>query len=179
MKFEILVFGITGFLMYNTYHDGQYLKLLLSYKKYYTMGMWGFLGLSFYLFLKKYPSRTREMITHANQIIKMMPIDRDAMDLLNPLFDMTNNSFVQNLPPTHKRMLNSGRHGTKRSVSETKKKFVASNQNWQCGKCQCQLPAWYEVDHKIRLDSGGSNHVDNLVALCRSCHGEKTTMENL
>lgn len=179
MKFELLVFGITGFLMYNTYHDGKYLKLLMSYKKYYTMAMWGFMGLSLYLFLKKYPSRSREMFTHANQFIKMMPIDREAMDLLNPIFDMTNNGVTSNLPPTQKRMMNSGRTGTKRSVSETKKKYVAANQNWKCGKCSCQLPAWFEVDHKIRLDQGGSNHIDNLVALCRSCHGQKTTMENL
>jgi hypothetical protein len=67
----------------------------------------------------------------------------------------------------------------KRSVSETKKKFVASRQNWKCGECKKQLNAWFEVDHKIRLEHGGSNHVDNLVALCRECHGEKTTIENL
>jgi hypothetical protein len=73
----------------------------------------------------------------------------------------------------------SGKTGTKRSVSETKKKFVAAKQNWRCGHCQKQLPAWFEVDHIIRLEHNGSNHVDNLVALCRDCHGEKTAIENL
>ena len=68
---------------------------------------------------------------------------------------------------------------TKRSVSETKKKYVAAQQGWKCGNCHKQLPAWFEVDHKIRLEHGGSNHIDNLVALCRDCHGEKTAMENL
>lgn len=68
---------------------------------------------------------------------------------------------------------------TKRSVSETKKKFVASRQGWKCGNCEEQLNAWFEVDHKIRLEHGGSNHIDNLVALCRECHGRKTTIENL
>jgi len=84
------------------------------------------------------------------------------------------------------RMMRSGTNGNgdangrvKRSVSETKKKFVASRQNWKCGECKKQLNAWFEVDHKIRLEHGGSNHVDNLVALCRECHGEKTTIENL
>ena len=73
----------------------------------------------------------------------------------------------------------SGKTGTKRSVSETKKKFVAAKQNWRCGHCTKQLPAWFEVDHIIRLEHNGSNHVDNLVALCRDCHGEKTAIENL
>jgi 5-methylcytosine-specific restriction endonuclease McrA len=67
---------------------------------------------------------------------------------------------------------------TKRSVSESKKKFVAAQQGWKCGDCKRQLPGWFEVDHKIRLEHGGSNAVDNLVALCRDCHGKKTAFEN-
>ena len=78
-----------------------------------------------------------------------------------------------------KRMLNSGGNSNKRSVSETKKKWVASQQNWSCAKCSTQLQAHFEVDHKIRLEHGGTNHVDNLEALCRNCHGEKTSIENL
>ena len=45
--------------------------------------------------------------------------------------------------------------------------------------CKNKLPAWFEVDHKIRLDQGGSNDIDNLVALCRNCHGKKTASENM
>ena len=81
--------------------------------------------------------------------------------------------------PYARRLMNSGKKPTKRSVSETKKKFVAARQNWKCGDCGEQLSAWFEVDHKIRLEYGGSNHIDNLVALCRECHGKKTTIENL
>ena len=77
------------------------------------------------------------------------------------------------------RIAQSGKKSTKRSVSETKKKYVAARQNWKCEDCQNQLTAWFEVDHKIRLEYGGSNHIDNLVALCRECHGKKTTIENL
>ena len=68
---------------------------------------------------------------------------------------------------------------TKRCVSETKKKFVASNQNWKCAHCSVQLPAWFEIDHKLRLDRGGDNHINNLEALCRNCHGKKTAMESM
>ena len=76
-------------------------------------------------------------------------------------------------------MLNSGKKtNSKRSVSETKKKYVASNQNWKCAECQEQLSAWFEVDHLTRLADGGTNHVENLRALCRNCHGKKTAYEN-
>ena len=68
---------------------------------------------------------------------------------------------------------------TKRSVSETKKKYVAYQQNWKCKHCYKQLNAWFEVDHIQKLGNGGNNDINNLVALCRECHGKKTTFENL
>ena len=89
-----------------------------------------------------------------------------------------NNNF-NNLTPQQRRILTSGNKATKRSVSETKKKYVAANQNWKCKHCSKQLPAWFEVDHVMKLEYGGSNNVENLEALCRDCHGKKTAMENL
>ena len=77
------------------------------------------------------------------------------------------------------KVLTSGKTSTKRCVSETKKKFVAAQQGWKCNHCKRQLPAWYEVDHVTRLEHGVTNHIDNLVALCRDCHGKKTALENL
>jgi len=195
MKIELLVIGITVFFIANTYSEGKYIKLVKSWKKYYQMAGIGFVGLSAYIFMRKYPSDSRNLLTHANGMIKYMPIDKESSDLLAPLLSMYGGSRQQ-----EQRILNSGRvsggrvveeadrgnnaNGTatknvKRSVSETKKKYVAAEQGWNCGGCKKQLPAWFEVDHKIRLDNGGSNHVDNLVALCRDCHGKKTAFENL
>jgi len=190
MKFELLVLGITAFFIANTYHDGKYITMLKSWKKYYQMAGIAFAGVSAYAFLKKYPAHSRGLLNHANGIIKYMPIDKEAGDILSPLLSMSQQclggkeSFAGHAvrvggSPQENRMLNSGKQGTKRSVSETKKKFVAAEQGWKCGSCKQQLPAWFEVDHKTRLDQGGSNHVDNLVALCRDCHGRKTAFENL
>ena len=186
MKFELTIFIITAFFIANIYHDGKYVQLLKSWKKYYQMISIAFIGLSAYLFIRKNPSESRSLFSHANGLIKYMPIDKEAGDLLSPLFNMYSpqQSFID---PLEKRILNSGvikvgsggGGATKRSVSETKKKYVAAQQGWNCGNCKKQLPAWFEVDHKIRLDNGGSNHVDNLVALCRDCHGKKTAFENL
>lgn len=207
MKFELLVFGLTAFFIVNTYYDGKYIQMMKSWKKYYQMISIGFVGLSAYLFIRKYPGHSRSLMTHANGIIKYLPIDKDATNLLfdltktremfsNPSenygYDMQANSMQANSMQANgnsvqvNRVMNSGMNvgdnqgkATKRSVSETKKKFVAAQQGWKCGACKQQLPAWFEVDHKIRLDNGGSNHVDNLVALCRDCHGKKTAFENL
>lgn len=200
MKFELLIFGITGFFIANIYHDGKYVQLVKTWKKYYQMAGIAFVGLSAYLFIRKYPGHSRSLFEHANGMIKYMPIDKDASDLLTPLLDMTKQTFSYNsssqLTPQQRKVLSSGmtagqgqmqgtstqgqgQKATKRCVSETKKKFVAAEQGWCCGSCKNKLPAWFEVDHKIRLEQGGSNHVDNLVALCRDCHGKKTAFENL
>ncbi len=65
----------------------------------------------------------------------------------------------------------------KRSVSETKKKRVASEQAWRCAVCAGMLSHVFEVDHKTPLFMGGDNSDSNLQALCRECHGKKTSLD--
>ena len=198
MKIELLVFGLTAFFIANTYYDGKYIQLMKSWKKYYQMASIGFVGLSAYLFMKKHPSHSQNLLKHANGMIKYMPIDKSSMDMISPIFDLTNNVNNNNglntsfmtalnggagidpvLGAQQQRNLLSGQKTTKRSVSETKKKYVASTQDWKCGQCNKKLKHTFEVDHKIRLEHGGGNDVTNLVALCRDCHGDKTAMENM
>ena len=141
-----------------------------------------FAGLSIYLFIKKNPNESQNIIQHASNIIKYMPTANSSFDVFTPFTDFTNQStFMPSSTSLEQSSIkmNSGKTGTKRCVSETKKKFVAAQQGWICTGCQKQLPAWFEVDHKIRLEHGGSNDINNLEALCRDCHGRKTAMENL
>jgi hypothetical protein len=149
------------------------------------------LGLGIYVLLKRNPDQGRNMLLCANNVVKFMPIDKNSMDMLSPIIDFTSvnedSSFMESVNGIYsnagfsgeKRMLNSGKNGTKRSVSETKKKYVASNQDWKCGNCQAQLDHTFEIDHKVRLEYGGGNDVQNLIALCRNCHGRKTASENM
>lgn len=191
MRFELVLFAIAAFLMANIYTDGKYLKLVISWKKYYQMAGIALGAFMIYWLIKKNPLYAQKIITTSNDYLKYLPVDKNAAMMVSPVLDFTAkhgfNGEQYNAPvvemPTHtsqyERISQSGKKATKRSVSETKKKFVAASQNWHCGKCARQLPAWFEVDHKTRLEYGGSNHVDNLVALCRDCHGEKTALENL
>jgi hypothetical protein len=191
MRLEIFVLGLTAFFVYNAYTDGKYTKILLSFKKYYKMIFYVLLGLGIYVLLKRNPNQGRNMLFYANNIVKFMPIDKNSMDMLSPIIDFTSvnedSSFMESVNGIYpnagfsgeKRMLNSGKNGTNRSVSETKKKYVASNQDWKCGNCQSQLDHTFEIDHKVRLEYGGGNDVQNLIALCRNCHGRKTASENM
>lgn len=67
----------------------------------------------------------------------------------------------------------------KRNVSETLKKYVAANQKWTCKRCSKMLDGSYEIDHIIPLYKGGNNNYENLMALCRNCHGIKTINDKL
>jgi hypothetical protein len=221
-KTEYIVFIITAVLIVNTYYDGHLIKMFQSNQKWIKMATFGFIGLSLFMFLRRNPENSRQLLYHANDIIKYMPISKGTADMITPFFDMTGvpppndggaigggmgggmggamssamgvrteqpiarpswGGGTPGGPPgataAERRVLNSGKGSSKRSVSETKKKYVAAQQGWKCGDCQRQLPAWFEVDHVIALEHGGSNHVDNLVALCRDCHGKKTAMSFL
>jgi len=200
MRIEIVIFLITAGIIANIYTEGKYLKLLFSWKKYYQMAGVAFAAFMIYILIKKNPLRAQEIVSASNEYIKYLPIDKNTSNMISPILDFTskhsfapassgsgndNDRFnypvlaMPNNTENESRLMNSGKKSSKRSVSETKKKFVSSRQNWKCGDCQKQLNAWFEVDHKTRLEYGGSNHIDNLVALCRECHGKKTTIENL
>ena len=208
MRIEIVILLITGVLIANTYTDGKFIKKLWTYKKYYQMAGIAFSGLVAYWLFKKNPQRANEMFATSHEYLKYLPVDQNTSSIISPILDFTSKqNFSSTVPDgttsqgngynmmnmllggggaargaqsaAEARMMKSGKTGTKRSVSETKKKYVAARQNWKCTDCSEQLSAWFEVDHKVRLEYGGSNHIDNLVALCRECHGRKTTIENL
>jgi hypothetical protein len=193
MRLEIFILGLTAFFVYNAYADGKYTKMLFTFKKYYKMIFYACLGVGIYVLLKKNPNQGRNMLLYANNMVKFLPIDRESMDMLSPIMDFTKNSneegvgsFMESVNGVDsskynmdRRMQNSGKGGTKRSVSETKKKYVASQQDWKCGNCKSQLDHTFEIDHRLRLEYGGGNDVQNLVALCRNCHGKKTASENM
>ena len=106
---------------------------------------------SIYLLLKKNPGESRSILSHANTLIKYMPIDKDTTDMISPIFDFTKmrediSTFSQNsshIPyhtqtPQMKRMLNSG-HSNNRCVSETKKKICRISTGLEM--CKMSKPA--------------------------------------
>lgn len=186
MRLELYIILITGFIIYNAYHDWKYTKAIMKYKKFIQIAGFAFLGFVFYLMVKRDPKQFKNVLLHANNVVKYMPIDKSAIEMFNPIFDLTPSRFLEESDseksmqhPYEQRILRSGNKGTKRSVSETKKKYVASMQDWKCKDCKKTLTAWFEVDHVMRLEHGGTNDVTNLVAMCRECHGKKTAFENM
>ena len=207
MRFEIGLFLVTVVVLTHIYTDGKIWNLAARYKKVGVMSAVVFGAVFLWFLVRKNPQNAHQILRGSKEYLNYLPVDAQfRTSFLNPVLDFTNRSpyfrtdnagLPESTPHwtigalggngattpvqdySERRLMQSGKTGTKRSVSETKKKYVAAQQNWKCGKCGCQLPAWYEVDHITRLDQGGSNHIDNLVALCRECHGRKTALENL
>ena len=199
MKIEILVICITIFFIFNAYYDNMYIDFLVSWKKYYQIAIIAFFGFSFYIFVRKNPNSTKGLIATANELIKGMPVDKNINPVnLDKLFinksavpkgavpqgtvpETYTSPLVSPLVPdqsTRRIMSSGGNNSSKRCVSESKKKYVASNQKWRCAMCDVLLDSCFEIDHIQSLHKGGTNHISNLRALCRNCHGRKTAMEN-
>lgn len=172
MNSKFIILLITGGLLYNTYHDNFFIKNFNAHKKYYKMIGIAIVGLGLYSTSFTNPQSNLDTLKSVNKFVGVLPIDKNVNDLFKPF------GFSDPISRSISRINSSGK-GNKRSVSEVKKKLVASNQGWKCGKCQQQLSAWFDVDHIQRLDRGGTNEIENLMALCKNCHGEKTFMENI
>ena len=201
----MIIFGITLFLVVNLYNDGKYIAIMRTWKKYFQIGGIILIAFGIYVFIKKKPRESHDILNQANSLLRYVPLDKDSAEVISPLLELGSKALYRKNAEEmdhdradltsqsiqHKSQAGGARFNsdepsrvnrtatgaTKRSVSETKKKFVAARQSWKCRHCRNMLSAWYEIDHVIRLQNGGSNHVDNLVALCRECHGKKTAME--
>ena len=109
------------------------------------------------------------IVKSINKVDKV-PIERTFTDINNYF---SSSKFNQNSN------ISKNTTKVKRNVTNGQKKYVASTQKWKCGHCKKLLDASYEVDHILALYKGGTNELDNLVALCRNCHGIKTMKERL
>jgi len=67
---------------------------------------------------------------------------------------------------------------TIRKLSESIKKQVAYKQSYKCAVCLILLPPSYQIDHIIPHSISGDDTIDNLTALCPTCHANKTQKEH-
>ena len=141
------------------------------------------------MFVKRHPKKTGELIRHSNEFIKYMPMDREASSFITPILDFTSRSQMfgeEYISPQQRRMMQSG--GTNNdglvilkknvNVMKLRKNMLHLNKIGNADIAVILYQHGLKLTHNIGLEHGGSNHVSNLVALCRECHGEKTGMEN-
>jgi hypothetical protein len=174
---NILLIIIICIVILNYYFDNSYIKKVYKYLK--GIGV----IILFFLLYKYYGNADlKESIIQSISKVDKVPIDRTYSDIGKFLskksvidFDNSNSITTSNKPIQN----TNSSDRTKRNVTNGQKKYIASIQKWRCGHCNELLDASYEVDHILALYKGGTNELNNLVALCRNCHGIKTTKERL
>lgn len=65
------------------------------------------------------------------------------------------------------------------SFNQMERNAISSSQSYKCNICEIELDDQreYDIDHIKPLANGGTNTLDNLQAICKSCHSEKTKNE--
>ena len=177
------------FIIVNEYHQN---KIFSFFEKFYYYSKYIAIMIPFILIYLK-PEMMKKLMVIFKEI-DSKPTYQNMDGLMSSYFDIKNTNKNKNFGYGNKNniqrnqninnqynkpngQINNYKH--KRNVSESKKKYIASQQRWQCGHCNNLLDNTYEVDHIIPLYKGGSNELHNLTALCRNCHGVKTFKDKM
>ena len=73
------------------------------------------------------------------------------------------------------RGLRPGAPASKRAVARKHRWMIAHRQSYVCATCNMLLhPKGFDIDHIVELRDGGKDELDNLQALCATCHAKKT-----
>ena len=170
MNYKIIIITLIIFFINEYFFKDRLILMLGTLHKYFKTFLIILAIVTLYFSLRKEDSIIGKMVA-LNKINLNNPLKNISEILQENLPQITKKSTEKfnnkkNLQKTHKR-----------SVSETKKKVVAHKQDWKCKQCKQKLPASFEVHHVKPLFNGGTNEIENLVALCRNCHGNETVNE--
>lgn len=69
-------------------------------------------------------------------------------------------------------------HSHRVKISNKLRDEIVITQENKCNDCKCTLSKFFQIDHKIALQYGGTNDINNLQALCCECHSKKSISEN-
>jgi 5-methylcytosine-specific restriction endonuclease McrA len=64
------------------------------------------------------------------------------------------------------------------NIKKNVKTQIVDEQENTCGDCKQNLSAFFQIDHIVALQFGGTNDKSNLMALCCECHTKKSIHEN-
>ena len=109
-------------------------------------------------------------------------IKQKAMiETLQNKFDVQKNQIEAMQKKIDKIMLNSQYSQPpqkRKKINKDVKQQILNKQENACGECKITLSPYFELDHIIGLQFGGTDEESNLMALCRECHGKKSIVEN-
>ena len=118
--------------------------------------------------LKKNPSKAGEIISTSNEYIKHLQVDKDTSTILTPIFNISSKvnhygGFSRNQNNlAEQRIVNSGKtNTTKRSVSETKKKYKVIFTGGYANLFKTSIRRSFVIDRNITISG--------IIEICISC----------
>ena len=66
----------------------------------------------------------------------------------------------------------------RRKINKELRQKIAIKQENTCGSCKLALTPYFQIDHTVGLQFGGTDEESNLMALCCECHAIKSIAEN-
>ena len=66
----------------------------------------------------------------------------------------------------------------RKKINKDVRQQIVEKQGNTCGECKLVLSAYFQIDHIIGLQFGGTDEESNLMALCCECHAIKSIAEN-
>jgi 5-methylcytosine-specific restriction endonuclease McrA len=66
----------------------------------------------------------------------------------------------------------------RKHIKKDVRQQVVFKQGNLCGECKLALTPYFQIDHVIGLQFGGTDDESNLMALCCECHAKKSEAEN-
>lgn len=88
----------------------------------------------------------------------------------------------QNMDTIQQKIDNLSQQGKSRDkrkhISKSMRQTIIEKQQNSCGECKRVLTSFFQIDHIIALQFGGTDDESNLMALCCECHAMKSITEN-
>lgn len=66
----------------------------------------------------------------------------------------------------------------RRKISKAMRQEIVEEQSNKCGECREKLSLYFQIDHIVGIQFGGTDDKSNLMALCCECHTIKSIAEN-
>jgi len=66
----------------------------------------------------------------------------------------------------------------RRKINKDLRQSIVDKQENACGSCKLALTSYFQIDHTVGLQFGGTDEESNLMALCCECHAMKSIAEN-
>lgn len=66
----------------------------------------------------------------------------------------------------------------RKAINKDMRRYIVGKQDKLCGQCKQVLTPYFQIDHIIGLQFGGTNDESNLMAVCCECHTMKSIAEN-